>query len=141
MDKKVQVLIVDAQGGGIGKQLITAVKQAVPAVEITAVGANSAATAAMMKAGADHAATGENSVVVACRKAEVIMGPVGIAIADSMLGEITPAMAVAVGQSGATRILIPFNHCSNVIAGVSELSVKALIMDAVKELKSLIEPF
>lgn len=141
MDKKVQILIVDAQGGGIGKQLITAVKQAVPAVEITAVGANSAATAAMMKAGADHAATGENSVVVACRKAEVIMGPVGIAIADSMLGEITPAMAVAVGQSDATRILIPFNHCNNVIAGVSELSVKALIMDAVKELKSLIEPF
>jgi len=138
MEKKTQVLIVDAQGGGIGKQLVSTVRQAVPSAEITAVGANSAATAAMMKAGADHAATGENAVVVACRKTDVIMGPVGIAIADSMLGEITPTMAAAVGQSGATRILIPFNHCSNIIAGVSDMSVKALIMDAVKELKGLI---
>jgi len=139
MVKKMQILIVDAQGGGIGKQLVSAVKQAAPSAEVTAVGANSAATAAMMKAGADHVATGENAVVVACRKADIIMGPVGIAIADSMLGEVTPAMAMAVGQSDATRILIPFNHCSNIIVGVSDMSVKALIMDAVKELKILVD--
>lgn len=138
MEKNPRVLIVDAQGGGIGKQLIATIKQSAPEMEITAVGTNSAATAAMMKAGADHVATGENAVVVACRKAEIIMGPVGIAIADSMLGEITPIMAAAVGQSDATRILIPFNHCNNIIAGVSGLSMKVLIADAVKELKALL---
>ena len=141
MGKKIRVLIVDAQGGGIGKQLVSSVKENVPSVEITAVGTNSAAAAAMMKAGADHAATGENAVVVACRKADVIMGPVGIAIADSLWGEITPTMAVAVGQSEATRILIPFNHCSNIIAGVSDLSAKMLIHDAVEQLKTLLAAF
>ncbi len=132
MAHTISILIIDAQGGGLGKQLVAAVKQAVPQAEITAVGTNSAATTAMLKAGADHAATGENPVLVACRHAEVIMGPVGIAIADSMLGEITPAMALAVGQSSATRILIPSNHCTNLIAGVPDLSMGALVRDAVR---------
>jgi len=128
-----KVLIIDAQGGGIGRQLVTAVKKAAPEAAITAVGANSAATAAMLKAGADRAATGENAVVVACRDADVIMGPVGIVIADSLMGEITPAMAVAVGQSRARRILIPFDHCGNVIVGVQG-SVAALVQSAVAAL-------
>lgn len=131
------ILIIDAQGGGIGKQLVAAVKQALPQHVVTAVGANSAATAAMRKAGADQAATGENAVVVACRKADVILGPVGIAIADSMLGEITPAMAAAVGQSGARRILVPFNHCNTLIAGVADRGAKGLILDAVEALKNM----
>ena len=86
-----QILIVDAQGGGIGKQLVSAVKQAAPSAEVTAVGANSAATAAMMKAGADHVATGENAVVVACRKADIIMGPVGI-VAGPFIGAVAGEM-------------------------------------------------
>lgn len=125
------ILIIDAQGGGLGKQLICAVKQALPESYITAVGTNSAATSAMLKAGADRAATGENSVVVACRHTDIIMGPIGLVIADSMLGEITPAMALAVGQSDAVRILIPSNHCSNLVAGVSDLNMGALIKNAV----------
>ena len=76
-----------------------------------------AATAAMLKAGASSAATGENAVVVCGGKADIIVGPIGIVIADFMLGEITPKMALAVEQSGAKRVLIPFSHCDNIIAG------------------------
>jgi len=131
------ILVIDAQGGGIGRQLVGAIKQSIPAAEITAVGTNSAATATMLKAGADNAATGENAVVVGCRKAEVIVGPVGIVIADSLLGEVTPKMAVAVGQSAAKRILIPVNHCDNIVVGVPDLSVGRLIQAAVEEIKGL----
>lgn len=128
------ILVIDAQGGGVGKQLVAAVKQNIQNVTVTAVGTNSAATSAMIKAGADHAATGENAVIVACRKADIIVGPVGIVIADSLMGEITPAMALAVGQSDARRILIPFNHCSNIIVGISDFSTGRLIRLAVDEI-------
>ncbi len=131
------ILIIDAQGGGIGRQLITVLKQNLPQIEITAVGTNGAATTAMLKAGADHAATGENAVIVGCRRADVIMGPIGIVIADSLFGEITPTMARAVGQSQAKRILIPMNHCDNMIAGVPDLNVGKLVQQAVEMLKEL----
>ena len=92
-----QVLVIDGQGGGLGRQLVSAIKERFPKIEVLAVGTNSMATAAMLRAGADQAATGENSVVVASSRAEVILGPIGIVIADSMMGEITPRMAVAIG--------------------------------------------
>ena len=129
-----KVLVIDAQGGGIGKQVVAGIKQSFPEIEITAVGTNSAATTAMLKAGADHAVTGENAVVVGCRKADVIIGPVGIVIADALYGEITPAMAVAVGQSSAKRILIPVNHCDNIIVGVTDLTLGKLISGVLKEI-------
>lgn len=132
-----RILIIDAQGGGIGKQVVAAIKRDIPQIEITAVGTNSIATTAMLKAGADHAATGENAVVVGCRKADVVIGPIGIVIADAMLGEVTPAMAMAIGQSDAKRLLIPVNHCDNIIVGVSDLSVGRLIDDVVKELEAI----
>jgi len=132
-----KILVIDAQGGGVGRQLITAIKQNVQDAEVTAVGTNSTATAAMLKAGSDYAATGENAVIVACRKADVIVGPVGIVIADALLGEITPSMAVAVAQSNAKRILIPFNHCDNIIVGVPELNVGKLVQGAVAEILKL----
>ena len=131
------ILVVDAQGGGIGKQLVAAIKQNIPGAAVTAVGTNSAATSAMLKAGADRAATGENAVVVGARSADIIAGPVGIVIADSLLGEITPAMAAAIGQSRAMRILIPVNHCDNIIAGVPDLSVAALVQNAVDRISAL----
>lgn len=130
------ILVVDAQGGGIGRQLVAAIKQNIPSAAVTAVGANSAATSAMLKAGADRAATGENAVIVGARSADVITGPVGIVIADSLLGEITPAMAVAIGQSRAKRILIPVNHCDNIIAGVPDLSMAALVQNAVDKISA-----
>ena len=133
-----RVLIIDGQGGGLGRQLVGAVKARLPEVEVLAVGTNSAATNAMLRAGADQAATGENSVAVASKRADVIMGPVGIVIADSMLGEITPQMALAVGQSPAKRILIPVNFCDNIIVGVTETSMTKNVENAVDALARLI---
>jgi hypothetical protein len=131
------ILVIDGQGGGLGRQLVAAIREAHPDADITAVGTNSAATAAMLKAGASHGATGENAVLVGCRQADVIVGPLGIVIADSMLGEITPSMAVAVGQSRAKRILIPMNHCDNIVAGMTDLSVNRLIQGALEEIKKI----
>ncbi len=136
---KVQILVIDAQGGGLGKQLITGIKKEVPDAHVIAIGTNSAATSVMLKAGADEAATGENSVVVACRRADIIIGPVGMVIADAMTGEITPVMAAAVAQADAKRIMIPFNNCNNYIAGVSEHSTGRLVADALGELKRYAE--
>lgn len=133
------ILIIDAQGGGIGKQLVLAVKKNMPDVSVTAVGTNSAATSAMIKAGADNAATGENAVIVNSKKADVIIGPVGIVIADALLGEITPLMATAVAQSPAKRILIPINHCDNIVVGVDDLSVGKLLQDVIRELQKICE--
>ncbi len=132
------ILVMDAQGGGIGKQVVTAVRKRFPDVTITAVGTNAAATTAMLRAGADEGATGENAAVVCCRRADVIIGPVGIVIADALLGEVTPRMAVAVGQSAAKRILIPVNHCANFIAGVADLSVGRLVDSVVAELEKTV---
>lgn len=139
MKHKINVLVIDAQGGGIGRQLVAAVKEAFAGAFVTAVGTNGAATSAMLKAGADQAATGENSVLVACRSADIIMGPIGITIADAMVGEITPKMATAVGQSGAKRILIPVSHCDNIIAGVPDASIATLVRQAVQVLRSIAE--
>lgn len=134
-----RVLIIDGQGGGLGRQLVTAVKEYDQSIEVLAVGTNSAATNAMLKAGADQAATGENSVVVASERVDVIMGPVGIVIADSMLGEITPRMAVAVGQSRAKRILIPVNLCDNIVVGVSDASMGKNVQNAIDALKKSLD--
>ena len=134
-----RVLIIDGQGGGLGRQLVTAVKEYDQDIEVLAVGTNSAATNTMLKAGADQAATGENSVVVASERVDVIMGPVGIVIADSMLGEITPRMAVAVGQSRAKRILIPVNLCDNIVVGVSDASMGKNVQNAIDALKKSLD--
>ena len=132
-----KILIIDGQGGGLGRQLVSAVKEKYPETEILAVGTNSAATNAMLRAGADQAATGENSVAVASERADVIMGPIGIVIADSMLGEITPRMALSVGQSRAKRILIPVNLCDNIVVGVTEISMTKNVQNAVEALGAL----
>ena len=130
-----KIVVIDGQGGGIGKQITAAVRAKIPHSMLTAVGTNSTAAAAMLKAGADRAATGENSVVVCCRDADVIIGPVAIVVADSLLGEITPKMAAAVAQSRAKRILVPVNCCNNVIAGVPDLSIGRLVDCVIEELK------
>lgn len=133
------ILVIDAQGGGIGKQIVSALKKRYPEQYITAVGTNSLAASSMLKAGADAAATGENPVIVCSRRADVIIGPVGIVIADALLGEITAAMAAAVGQSPAKRILVPVNHCDNYIVGVTDLSMTKLIEGMVAEVGKLME--
>lgn len=134
------ILVIDGQGGRLGAQLIKEIRTRLPQSRIMAVGTNSVATAAMLKAGAEESATGENPVVVACRKADVIVGPVGIVIADAMLGEITEKMACAVARADARRILIPMNRCDHIIAGVGEQSLSALIADAVDKIAALTCP-
>ena len=132
------VLIIDGQGGQLGSQIIKAVISRYPDIDLTAVGTNAAATTSMVKAGAKKAATGENPIIVACRKADVIIGPIGIVIADALLGEITPDAAKAVGQSDAVRILIPINKCENLVAGVTNLTLTSLIEDALAKLDKII---
>lgn len=116
-----KILVIDGQGGRIGKALVEELRRRGFTGRITAVGTNSAATAAMLKAGADEGATGENPVVVGARRADVIMGPMGIVAANSLLGEITPAMALAVSESEARKVLVPVNRCRIRVAGVQEL--------------------
>ena len=131
------ILIIDGQGGQLGAQLVKSIISHFPDVKLTAIGTNAVATSAMLKAGAKNAATGENPVIVACRKADVIIGPVGIVITDSLMGEITDKMAVAIARADAVRILIPINKCDNLIAGVLNLNAGALIEDAVSKLRSI----
>ncbi len=132
-----KVLVIDGQGGGLGRQLVSALAAACPEAELTAVGTNSLAANAMLKAGASRAATGENAVVVNCRRADVIVGPIGIVIADALLGEITPAMAAAVCQSGARRVLVPINHCENYVVGVPDQPVSQLVAAAAQKVQEL----
>ena len=132
------ILIIDGQGGGVGRQLIENIKKAFPEQVVTAVGTNVLATQAMLKAGADRAATGENAVVVGCRTADIIVGPIGIAIADSLWGEITPKMALAVGQSNAVRVLLPMNLCSNYIAGVDRVNTSTIIEDCIAKIREIL---
>ena len=128
-----RVLIIDGQSGRLGAQIIEGLRKAgiADAHTIVAVGTNSLATSGMLGAGADQGATGENAVVVQCRKADVIAGPIGITLADAMLGEVTPSMAAAVGQSDAARVLLPSDRCDTFVVGTTPLSRKQLIDAAV----------
>lgn len=134
-----RITIIDGQGGHLGALLVKEITAQFQTVELTAIGTNSIATATMLKAGADHAATGENAVLVACRKANVIIGPIGIVVADALLGEITEKMAAAVGRADAVRILIPMSKCNNLVAGVGSTSTKALIEDVISKLRRLMD--
>ena len=133
-----QILVIDGQGGRLGAQLVKEIKAAFPETALCAIGTNAIATAAMLKAGADNGATGENPVVVTAKRADIIVGPIGIVIADSMLGEVTEKMALAVSRANATRILIPVNRCDNLVAGIGEQNTAAILSDAVEKIRNLI---
>ena len=133
------ILVIDGQGGRLGRKLTESIRKICPEAEITAVGTNSIATENMMNAGcANHFATGENAVIVACRTAQIIVGPFGIATADAMMGEISPAMANAVASSPAWRVLIPMNLCNTYIAGVTAGSA-AILEDAMRRIRQITE--
>jgi hypothetical protein len=134
-----KVVVIDGQSGRMGQLLVERVKAAALPCEVLAVGTNAIATSAMLKAGADAGATGENPVLVACRTADVIVGPIGILSADSLLGEITPAMAVAIGQSSAKKLLLPVNQCNNIVVGTQSLTLSQLMDTAVELLRQIIE--
>ena len=130
------ILVIDGQGGKLGKSIIENIREHLPEADIMAVGTNSAASESMRRAGASRVATGENPVIVACRSADIIIGPIGIAIADALMGEISPAMANAVAASAAQRVLIPMNLCDTYVAGVSKSSA-AILSDAMKRVEEL----
>lgn len=129
-----KIVVIDGQGGSIGKAIVEQLVKKVDIESIFCIGTNSVATANMLKAGAKYGASGENPVVVACRDADYIIGPIGIIMADSMLGEISPLMAQAVGASNAHKILIPINKCLTV-AGVQNLTLGEYIKIAVDSIQ------
>ena len=133
-----KIVIIDGQSGRLGSLLVEAIRKEAPTVEPVAVGTNAIATSAMLKAGAAQGATGDNPVLVACRDADVILGSIGILSADSLLGEITPKMAVAVGQSPAVKLLLPLNRCNNRVVGVRSATMSELVKEAVEQLKTLL---
>lgn len=135
--RKPLIVVIDGQGGGLGKQIIEGIRNSGMDFEIAAVGTNSIASASMLKAGADYTATGDNAVAVNCRNADIIIGPIGIVIADSLFGEISPAMAVAVGQSKAKKLLIPINLCDNIVIGINDLSTNRMIQNVLEQLRNI----
>ena len=135
-----KVVVIDGQSGRIGQLFVERVTKAKLPCELIAIGTNAIATSAMLKAGAGTGATGENPVVVACRTADVIVGPIGILAADAMLGEITPAMAAAVGRSHARKLLLPVNLCNNIVVGTQSLSLSATLDEAVEILRQILIP-
>ena len=133
------ILVIDGQGGRLGRKLVESIRESCPDAVITAVGTNSIATQNMMNSNcADRLATGGSAVIVACRSAHIIVGPRGIATADAMLGEISPAMANAVASSPAQRVLIPLNLCDTYVAGVVKGSA-AILQDALDHIRRLAE--
>ena len=133
-----KTVIIDGQGGKIGTSIVKQLKQSLPELRLLAIGTNSIATSAMLRAGAEQGATGENPVKVNCRDADIIIGPLGIVLADSFLGEITGAMALAIAQSPAQKILIPVNRCKAKVTGVRELPLSEYIQLAIEQVQEII---
>ena len=129
------ILVIDGMGGGMGKAVIENIKNALNDVEIAAVGTNSIATSAMLKAGASYGATGENAVIYNCAKADYIIGVIGIVFSNSMHGEISPKMAEAVSSSPAHKILIPIDKCNVTVLGADAKPIQAHISKIVEKLK------
>ena len=133
-----KITIIDGQGGKIGKTIVEQLKKSHPEQEIYAIGTNSLATAAMLKAGADYGATGENPCIVNAADSDIIIGPVGIVIANALLGEITPAIATAVGASRAYKILIPMNKCNHYVVGCGDNGLADNIRMVCEKVRELI---
>lgn len=136
-----KIMVMDGQGGGVGRGLVEAVRARYPGAEIIAVGANAAATANMMKGGTSIGATGENAVLYNSARVDAILGPIGIVMANAMLGEITPRMAEAVSSSEAPVLLIPMSHCHAQVVGVEGRKLSDHIREAVERLSELAVSF
>jgi hypothetical protein len=133
------VMVVDGQGGGLGKSVIEKFREARLDADILAVGTNSIATGVMLRAGADNAATGENALIYNAGLADFIVGPIGMISANSMLGEISAAMAGAIAAAPGMKLLIPMNKCNLYVGGVSEDKALAeKIDDIVAKLRELL---
>lgn len=129
-----KIVVIDGQGGRLGRLLVEKIKSRLPQAQIYALGTNAVATATMLKAGADFGATGENPVIRNVTDADGVLGPVGVVVSNAILGEVTPAMAEAVGGCRAKKYLIPMNNCGVTVAGVEELPLHAYVAQAVDSL-------
>jgi len=135
-----RLAIVDGQGGGIGATIIKGLRQVIGQdIEILALGTNSTATSRMMKAGANRGATGENAIVTTCKKVDLIIGPISIIMADSMMGELTPAMASAISSSEARKILLPLSQENVILVGASGEPLPHLVQEAIGRIKEMWE--
>lgn len=129
-----KIMVMDGQGGGVGRSLVEAIQLKYPEAEIVAVGTNAAATSNMMKGGTATGATGENAVIYNSGRADVIAGPIGIVMANAMLGEITPKMAEAVASADVPVILIPMSRCNAQVMGVESRRLGDYIREAVEKI-------
>lgn len=127
-----KVVIIDAQGGGVGRMLVEQLKKALPGQPLIALGTNALATSAMLRAGADQGATGENAIRVTVRDADLILSPIGMLLCDGILGEVTGVMAAAIGQARAHKILVPSARCGITVAGTAQLTMTEYISQAAK---------
>ena len=134
-----RILVIDGQGGGIGRSLVEMLVKNFPEAEIGATGTNSIATETMLKGGPAFAATGENAILFNAGEADVIIGPAGIIMANALHGEISPAIAMAVSSSKAKVVLIPMNHCRAYIAGVEEKKVTEYLQDAMEIIRQIMK--
>ena len=134
-----KIVVVAGQGGRLGKLLVEGIKTRLPQAQVYALGTNSIATATMLKAGADFGATGENPVIRGVMDADAVLGPVGIVVAHAILGEVTPAMAEAVGGCRARKFLVPMNSCGVVVAGVKDQPLPVYVSQAVEQMAEALE--
>ena len=134
-----RILVIDGQGGGIGRSLVELLVKSFPDAEVGATGTNSIATETMLKGGPSFAATGESAILFNAAEADVIIGPAGIIMANALHGEISPAIAMAVSSSKAKVVLIPMNHCRAYIAGVEEKKVAEYLQDAMNIIRKIAE--
>ena len=131
------IVVIDGKGGGVGSALIARLK-GLSGFRLLALGANALATSAMLRAGAQDGATGENAVIQCCRQADIVTGPIGILIAGAMLGEITAPMAAAVGQSPARLVLIPNAKSGAHICGLQQMPLSQYIEEAAKKIEEIL---
>lgn len=129
-----KIMIVDGQGGGVGRSLVEAMRERYADAELIAVGTNAAATSNMMKGGTAVGATGENAVVYNSARVDYIVGPVGIIMANAMLGEITPRMAEAIASADVPVLLIPMSRCNAQVMGVENRKLGDYIKEAVDKI-------
>ena len=128
------ICVIDGQGGGIGGATIKMLKEQFNEnIRIIALGTNAIATSQMLKAKANRGATGENAIAQTVKKADVIIGPIGIVLAHSMMGEVTPGIAEAIALSPAKKILIPLTQDNITIAGISGIPLPRLIETLIQE--------
>ena len=127
------VAVVDGMGGSIGTQIVLHLRQSLPEdTEIMALGTNAIATGSMMKAKATRGATGENAVVVSIGEADIIMGSLSIVVPNSMMGEVTPAIATAVASARGRKVLLPISNPPIDLLGTTKKPLQALIKEAIE---------